>query len=49
MAAPPGLPRPMTANIGTPDKTGATEEVDVIDFMLSRMGDHPLPAAQDGS
>ena len=49
MAAPPGLPRPMTANIGTPDKMGATEEVDAIDLMLSRMGDNPLPAAQDGS
>ena len=39
----------MTANIGTPDKMGATEEVDAIDFMLGRMGDNPLPTAQDGS
>ena len=49
MAAPPGLPRPMTANIGTPDKMGAAEEMDAIDLMLSRMGDNPLPAVQDGS
>ena len=37
----------MTANIGTPGKNSATEEVDVIDIMLGRM-DNPLPTAQDG-
>ena len=48
MAGPPKLPRPMTANIGTLGKNGATEELDAIDFMVSRMGDNPLPTAQDG-
>ena len=49
MAAPPGLPRPMTASISTPGKIGATEEVDAIDIMLGRMGDNQAPLAQDGS
>ena len=49
MAAPPGLPRPMAANISTPGKIGATEEVDAIDIMLGRMGDNQAPLAQDGS
>ena len=48
VAGPPVLPRPMTANIGTLGKNGATEELDAIDFMVSRMGDNPLPTAQDG-
>ena len=38
----------MTANIGTPGKNRATEEVDVIDIMLGRM-DNPPPTAQDRS
>ena len=46
MAAPPGLPRPMAANISTPGKIGATEEVDAIDIMLGRMGDD-VTAGQD--
>ena len=39
----------MTANIGIPGKMSATEEVDAIDIMLGRMGDNPMPTAQDGS
>ena len=39
----------MAANIGTPGKIGATEEVDAIDIMLGRMGDNQAPLAQDGS
>ena len=36
----------MAANISTPGKIGATEEVDAIDIMLGRMGDD-VTAGQD--
>ena len=40
MSGPPGLPRPMHANIGTPQQPRDAAEPDAIDLLLGRMGDN---------
>ena len=53
MSGPPGLPRPMHANIGTPQQPRDAAEPDAIDLLLDRTGDNVNPGneqndSQDG-